>query len=119
MVCLGVVGAAAFSLQYLQLVNHSPDAATITVTVLHLWTAAMAFVVPWCVVASVPPTFGLAVLAGWITTGSAIYLANNALLLHDDVNRDSGFVFECTLLLLTLVALGVSRRSTAHPMTDR
>jgi hypothetical protein len=119
MVGLGAAGAVAFSLQYLQLVDHSSDAATITVTVLHLWTAAMAFAVPWCVVASVPPTFGLAVLAGWITAGSAIFLADNALLLHDDVNRLPGLVFEGTLLLLTLAAVGVSRRSTAHPVTDR
>jgi hypothetical protein len=114
-VCLGVAGAIAFTLQYLLLVDHSPDAATIAVTVLHLWTAAMAFVVPWCVVASVPPTFGLAVLTGWITTGSAVFLADNALLLHDDVNRVPGLVFECTLLLLTLPALGIGRRMSRQP----
>jgi hypothetical protein len=115
MVCVGVVGAIAFSLQYLRVEDHSAEAATPTVAVVHLWTAAMAFVVPWCVVASVPPTFGLGVLTGWIATGSAIFLANDALLAHDDVNRTPGTVFEWTLLLLTLAALGVGRRMPDRP----
>jgi hypothetical protein len=75
----------------------------------------MAFVVPWCVVTSVPATFGLGVLTGWIATGSAIFLANDALLAYAGVNRTPGIVFEWTLLLLTPVALAVARRSTAHP----
>jgi len=115
LVCLGVVGAIAMFLEYLRVEDYSHEAATPTVTVLYLWTAAMAFVVPWCVVTSVPATFGLGVLTGWIATGSAIFLANDALLAHAGVNRTPGIVFEWTLLLLTPVALAVARRSTAHP----
>jgi hypothetical protein len=118
MVGLGGVGAAALALQYLQVVDYSLEAATTTITVLYLWTAATAFVMPWCAVASVPPKFGLAGLAGWIATGSAIFLASNALLADDGINRVPGTVFECTLLLLAVTALGSARHSAAHPSSS-
>jgi hypothetical protein len=114
MVSLGVAGAVALVAQYLEVVGYSSSAATSTVKFLYLWAATMAFVVPWCVVACVPRQFGFAVLAGWIATGSAIFLGGYIVAKYGSFNRVPGVVFECTLLLLA-VAGGLAYRRADPP----
>jgi hypothetical protein len=47
--------------------------------------------------------------------GSAVFLGNDALLAHEGIDRVPSIVFECTLLLLILAALGIGRRSSPRP----
>jgi hypothetical protein len=66
------------------------------------------------VVACVPRQFGFAVLAGWIATGSAIFLGGYIVAKYGNFSSVPGVLFECTLLLLA-VAGGLAYRRADPP----
>ncbi len=114
-VLLGVAGALALVFQD---ANVAALGATFGVTgqflASSIWLTIMALVVPTCAAVAAPRQLGVALLAGWIWGGGALYLFSYYLLdnKHYDAaqaNLGVPIVFGLTLLALLVVAVPFAR----------